>query len=348
MISFNNIAFNYGQDVVLNGVDLVANTGEITCLLGASGSGKSTLLRLAMGTEKTQQGEILINDRLLCNSSVNPTPEKRPIGMMFQENALFPNMNIAQNIAFGLRGYSKKKQQSTVSKMLQLVDMAGFEKRYPASLSGGQQQRVALARSLAPNPQVLLMDEPYANIDILLRRSLRESARMILKNNNTTTILVTHDPQEAIEMADKIAVLSAGKIVQCNTPQVLYEKPKTTAVASLFADAQIVSAAISERGYVTKYGTIEHSEKNSKFNKCNLAIRPNGVGARLCDKGEFKIVDIRFVGHGTQLYIQANCDNYQQDSLCVAAESGTNYKIGDKIALKAKRNGFFIFNDISI
>lgn len=344
-LRFNNIVFKYGQETILNGINLVAKKGEITCLLGTSGSGKSTLLRLAAGMEKVQQGDIRIGENILASATKHTAPENRPVGMMFQESALFPHISIAENIAFGLSHLNKAEQQKIIANMLAMVDLKGFENRYPHSLSGGQQQRIALARSLAPQPEVLLMDEPYASIDVTLRRSLRESARLILKNNDTATILVTHDPQEAIEMADKIAVLDEGVIIQYGTPQELYETPNSVAVASIFANAQIISAKSSEQGYQTDYGMIHSEQKNKLQNgSCQLAIRPHGLNATADEQGECKVVDIRFIGNGSNLYLQPLNPSSPTPPLHIKAQTPNTFTVGDRVKLSATNNDFFIFN----
>lgn len=345
-LRFSHIAFSYTDKMVLKDVDLTANTGEITCLLGVSGSGKSTLLRLAAGTERVQQGEIYVNDTVLANAKRHPSPEQRPVGMMFQENALFPHMTIAQNIAFGLHKQAKAEKNRTVKHLLALVGLSGFESRYPDSLSGGQQQRIALARSLAPNPDVLLMDEPYANIDIGLRRTLRESARLILKKNQTTTILVTHDPQEAIEMADKIAVLDAGRIIQVGSPETLYKQPNSAQIACLFAQAQIISGVPNEQGFISNaYGLIK--APNLSADVTQLAVRASALSVQPDANADCEIVDIRFVGEQTQLHIQKAGANGATLRANIIAEH--SYNIGEKVSLHLNTNRsderhFFTFN----
>lgn len=222
----------------LEDISFTAPTGEITCLLGSSGCGKSTLLNLAAGLLDVQQGEIVLSGDVLAEPSRNPPPEKRPVGLVFQDGALFPHMTIAQNIAFGM----DKADAGAIDVWLERVGLAGLGERYPHELSGGQQQRAALARAMAPGPQVLLMDEPFASVDIVLRRRLRRDCRLLLREQGTTTVLVTHDPAEALDVADRIAVMEAGRIVQFGTPEQLHETPQTASVGAIFGGAQIVSA----------------------------------------------------------------------------------------------------------
>ncbi len=216
----------------LEDVSLTAQEGEITCLLGASGCGKSTLLGLAAGLLPVQHGSIHLGGDLLADSATNPPPEERPVGLVFQDGALFPHMTIARNVGFGLN----RSEQGTVDGWLDMVGLAGLGERYPHELSGGQQQRAALARAMAPGPKALLMDEPFASVDIVLRRRLRRDCRRLLCEQGATVVLVTHDPEEALDIADRIAVMDAGRIVQFGTPDRLRTEPDSDVVAAFFED----------------------------------------------------------------------------------------------------------------
>jgi iron(III) transport system ATP-binding protein len=249
-LEFRHIAHAYGEIAALEGISFTAPAGEITCLLGASGCGKSTLLNLAAGLLKVQDGAVYVGGALLADQGHHPPPEKRPVGLVFQEGALFPHMTIAANIGFGL----PRARQGEVAGWLEAVGLAGMGDRYPHALSGGQQQRAALARAMAPGPQVLLMDEPFASVDIVLRRKLRRDCRMLLRARGTTTLLVTHDPAEALDIADRIAVMEDGRIVQFGTPFDLHDAPATAAVGAIFSGAQIVPGVTGEGGFVTAFG----------------------------------------------------------------------------------------------
>ncbi|QIQ88038.1 ABC transporter ATP-binding protein [Erythrobacter sp.] len=234
----------------LRDISLVAPAGEITCLLGSSGCGKSTLLSLAAGLLPVQQGAILLGGEVLADETRAPPPEKRPVGLVFQEGALFPHMTLARNIAFGL----PKARHGEIAGWLDQVGLAGLGSRYPHELSGGQQQRAALARAMAPGPAVLLMDEPFASVDIVLRRSLRRDCRMLLKERGATTILVTHDPGEALDIGDRIAVMEAGRIVQFGSPEELHEAPAAASVGAMFSGAQVVPAERRGEALATPFG----------------------------------------------------------------------------------------------
>lgn len=249
-LEFRHIAHAYGQVRALEDVSFSAPTGEITCLLGASGCGKSTLLALAAGMLRLQQGSILLDGAVLADVRTSPPPEARPVGLVFQDGALFPHMTIAANLAFGL----PKARHGEIEGWLAQVGLAGLGARYPHELSGGQQQRAALARAMAPGPQVLLMDEPFASVDIVLRRRLRRDCRIILRERGATTVLVTHDPAEALDIADRIAVMEAGRIVQFASPQELHDAPASAAVGAMFSGAQVVAGMRAEGGFASAFG----------------------------------------------------------------------------------------------
>jgi iron(III) transport system ATP-binding protein len=214
--------------------------GHIGCLLGPSGCGKSTLLRAIAGFQPIQQGEINLGARTVSTANSCLPPEKRRIGVVFQDYALFPHLNIQDNIRFGLRHWPAAQQQARVNELLQLVHLEGLAKRFPHELSGGQQQRVALARALAPAPQVMLLDEPFSNLDVELREKLGHEVRDILKTAGITTLLVTHDQYEAFAMADGVGVMQHGEIVQWDTPYRLYHEPASRFVADFVGEGAFV------------------------------------------------------------------------------------------------------------
>ena len=251
-LHFKNVSHAYGEDQILRDISLTAAAGEITCLLGPSGCGKTTLLRLAAGLLALQEGQIRLDDTELSSETVSIPPEKRPIGLVFQEGALFPHMSVEENIAFGIARSPDKSDR--VKNLLKTIGLSGFEKRHPHSLSGGQQQRVALARALAPKPKVLLLDEPFAAIDSQLRQELRAETRLTLKESGTAAILVTHDPAEALDMADKIAILDRGQIIQFGSPEELLNKPATVEIATLFSRGTVLPATKIKDTVETAFG----------------------------------------------------------------------------------------------
>ncbi len=254
MLVIEKVSHQFGPHQALTNVSLQSVGGEVTCLIGHSGCGKTTLLRLLAGLLRVQSGRILLDGEVLASQTRMLSPEERPIGMVFQEGALFPHMSVADNVAFGL---PKKGARKLATQWLKRVGLADFADRNPDSLSGGQRQRVALARAMAPAPRVLLFDEPYANLDAPLRRALREDARRIIRDTGTVGLFVTHDPAEVLMMADHVAVLDQGAIVENGTPQALYDRPQSQFAAQLFGEPQVFEGTIYGDRIVTPLGEWE-------------------------------------------------------------------------------------------
>lgn len=205
-LQIKDLDFSYknSRELVLNKINMEIEKGEVVAIIGESGSGKSTLLRLIAGLEEPEGGEIMINNKIMVNHRVFIEPENRGVGMLFQDYALFPHITVAGNVKFGLKGYSKEEKERMVQDVLKLVNLSGFEKRYPHELSGGQQQRVALARAIAPNPSLLLLDEPFSNLDANLKEKIRKEIGEIIKKANITSLIVTHDKEDAKVLADRM------------------------------------------------------------------------------------------------------------------------------------------------
>ena len=221
-------------------VNLDVARGEIFCLLGPSGCGKTTTLRLIAGFDVPDAGTVHIGGRLVFGVGVNESPEKRRVGMVFQDGALFPHLTVAQNIAFGLA--RRNRQKAKVQDALQLVNLEGYEDRYPHQLSGGQQQRVALARALAPEPDLILMDEPFSGLDPGLRAQLRQEVRAILRERGATVVCVTHDQEEAMQLGDRVVVMNQGRIEQMGSPEAVFHNPDTRFAAEFFGKADFLPA----------------------------------------------------------------------------------------------------------
>jgi iron(III) transport system ATP-binding protein len=231
-------------------------TGEILCLLGPSGCGKTTLLRLIAGFEAPDSGEIYLAKRLVSRPGLVVPPERRHVGMVFQDFALFPHMTVRQNIVFGLLRWPTAWRQTRLAEMLQLVGLEDALQRYPHELSGGQQQRVALARALAPSPQILLLDEPFSNLDVALRQQLRGEVQTILQQAGITTVLVTHDQEEALSLANTLAVMEHGRIAQCATPDEVIRSPRTRFVAQFLGLGQFLPGEMQDCCVLTEMGPI--------------------------------------------------------------------------------------------
>jgi iron(III) transport system ATP-binding protein len=249
----------YGNFEVLRGIDLDAERGEFLALLGPSGCGKTTTLRVIAGFERPHTGSIEIGGDRVCDTASAGgrwvPPEGRRVGMVFQDYALFPHLSVARNVAFGLPRNASNREDRVAS-ALTTVGLAGLGERTPDQLSGGQQQRVALARALAPEPEVILLDEPFSNLDADLRASVREDVRQILRGAGMTAVLVTHDQEEALSIADRVAVMLDGKIVQIGSPEQLYHRPASRRIADFVGDVQFLPGQASGRRANTVLGDI--------------------------------------------------------------------------------------------
>ncbi len=256
---------------------LSAHQGEILCLLGPSGCGKTTTLRVVAGFESVSQGEVYLNGRLVSARGHQVPAEQRRVGMVFQEYALFPHLNVADNIAFGLHQLRRDLRKAQVHEMLTLTGLVGLERRYPHELSGGQQQRVALARALAQNPVILLMDEPFSNLDPDMASRMRQDLHDLLKRTKTTAILVTHDHEEAFAMADRVAVLNNGRLEQFDTPEIIYHVPSSPFVADFVGQADFVPGVVRNGTVVTEIGEFPNRAGFANDTRVVVMIRPDDI-----------------------------------------------------------------------
>ena len=252
-LEIRNLMRHFDGRAVVDDVSLSIMPGQVTCLLGPSGCGKSTTLRMIAGVEMQDSGEIYVDGTLICDTVFRIPPERREIGLMFQDFALFPHLSVADNVAFGLKG-SKEAKRARVVELLQQVDLMRFIDGFPHQLSGGEQQRVALARSLAPRPRIMLMDEPFSGLDNRLRDGIRDETLDLLKAEDTAVLLVTHEPEEAMRMADEIALMRDGRIVQQGAPYNVYTRPLDRASVAFFSDANVLKAQVNGALAQTPFG----------------------------------------------------------------------------------------------
>ena len=245
-LELNGVIQRYGKTTIVDGVNFRLEAGQIACLLGPSGCGKTTLLRCIAGFEDIADGEIRLHGEVVSRSGARIAPEKRRIGMVFQDYALFPHLTIEQNVAFGLNHISQEEAGLRVRQLLATVGLSGQGSKYPHELSGGQQQRVALARALAPRPALILLDEPFSNLDVGLRERLSVEVREILKREGSTAIMVTHDQNEAFAMADEIGIMHNGRIQQWDSPYNLYHRPTNRFVADFIGQGVLVAGVVGE------------------------------------------------------------------------------------------------------
>ena len=247
-LEVSHLSRRFGAREVVKDLSLSLPAGQVTCLLGPSGCGKSTTLRMIAGVERPDSGTIRIDGKTVCDATSFIPPEARGVGLMFQDFALFPHLTVAQNVAFGLTG-DRASKATRVEELLSRVNLAGFGRKHPHELSGGEQQRVALARALAPRPRVMLMDEPFSGLDNRLRDGIRDTTLDVLKEEGAAVLLVTHEPEEALRMADEIALMRDGEIVQRGSPYNIYNAPKDRAAAAFFSDINVIRGV--SRGALT-------------------------------------------------------------------------------------------------
>ncbi|MYE25669.1 MAG: ABC transporter ATP-binding protein [Chloroflexi bacterium] len=329
MLETENLTKIFDDGVLaVQDISLQVRRDEFLTLLGPSGGGKTTALRLLAGFETPTRGRIQIGDHIVADDSHFIPPEKRRVGMVFQDYALFPHVDVAGNIAFGLQG-SKKDQARRVEGLLSLVGLSQFAQRMPYELSGGQQQRVALARALAPNPDILLLDEPFSNLDTHLREQVRTDVRRILLETDTTAIFVTHDQQEALSLSDEIAIMFDGKLIQVATPHVLYNRPANTQVARFVGDANFLQAEAHGMTADSLLGEVKLF--HPKTGRVDLMIRPEALAVNFEGHGKTATVLWReFYGHyqrlglaledGTELIARAGVDRFfkREDNVSVS------------------------------
>ncbi len=247
----------FGERAVVDDASFTVAPAEIFCLLGPSGCGKTTLLRIIAGLETLQHGRIVVNGRVMADSAgIDVPPESRSMTLLFQDFALFPHLTVMRNVAFGLSDLTAETRRERSLEVLDQVGMLGHAERYPHELSGGEQQRVALARARAPRPRVMMLDEPFSNLDLSLRSQLRDLVLHVIKGTTASSVIVTHDPEEAMFMGDRIAVMRDGRIVQQGTPEELYDRPESIFVAELFSDVNRIRSVVMGGRIETALGAI--------------------------------------------------------------------------------------------
>lgn len=301
-LRLEGVAKRFGSIDVVNDVSLQLAKGQHLALLGPSGCGKTTTLRLIAGFEQIDAGVIEIAGQVVAKTNLHLPPERRRVGMVFQDYALFPHLNVADNVRFGLRSYRGDIKQR-IGDVLNLVGMAGMGQRMPHELSGGQQQRVALARALAPEPALVLLDEPFSNLDAGLRVHVRAEVRAILREANATAIFVTHDQEEALSLVDKVAVLMHGKVRQVASPQQLYRQPADREVAAFVGNANFLPGLAQGRSAECELGTLEcQSEWHGPV---DLLVRPESILlAPAAAESAVRVRGIDFFGHDQLITVQ--------------------------------------------
>ncbi|UQX04142.1 ABC transporter ATP-binding protein [Streptomyces sp. RerS4] len=304
-LQITGLAKAYGAGApVLDGLDLTVPEGALAAVLGPSGCGKTTLLRIIAGFLHADAGTVAIGGRTLTGPGVHLPPERRRIGVVPQEGALFPHLSVARNVAFGLTGADRGSRRRRTEEMLELVGLAGYGDRMPHELSGGQQQRVALARALAPEPALVLLDEPFNALDSALRTGVRADVRTALRATGATALLVTHDQQEALSTADLVAVVRNGTVAQCGTPQEVYRHPADPWVASFVGDAVLVGGRVEGGTAATPLGRVRLAAAPGGVSEGLVMLRPEQL--QLTDPvggATGTVTEVRFYGHDAMVTV---------------------------------------------
>jgi iron(III) transport system ATP-binding protein len=349
-VSISGVAKAFGGPPVLSGVDLEIPEGSFTAILGPSGSGKTTLLRIIAGFERPDAGQVRLGDEVVDDSAQRFVPcEKRRIGYVPQEGALFPHLSVGRNVAFGLA--RPERRGNRVDELLELVGLAGLARRYPHQLSGGQQQRVALARALASQPEIVLLDEPFSSLDASLRASVRADVHDVLRVSGATSILVTHDQDEALSMADQVAILRGGIIAQINTPATLYRAPRDADLAQFLGEANLlegtlkrdtvngdrVTTALGELAVVSPMGPENGSGNGSGRTHSNervsVMVRPEQLQLSEVDPAGIPSVVRSYEYFGHDAVVRVQPDQGGLPELVVRISGGTPLAPGTRVGL---------------
>lgn len=324
LIRTRSVSKFYDEEQVLSDFNLDVWKGSITGILGSSGSGKTTALRLIAGFDRPDAGIIEMKNEVIVSDEVWLPPEKRNIGMVFQDYALFPHLTVEKNIAFGLG--KNDLEQGRLKEVIDMCNLSGLINKFPQELSGGQQQRVALARALAPNPEVILLDEPFTSLDAQMARVLRDEVVELLKNTETTAIIVTHDQEEALSVCDVVSVLEKGKIIQSSTPQEIYLNPVSKTVANSVGDPNILKGFSIDGRVETSLGTFVSAYEGA----LDVSIRPECIELNLDSEGSYIVKECTFYGHDQVISFQ----NSKGEVFRARSLPNTIYEAGDKVNIE--------------
>lgn len=333
-----SLSKSFGEVVAVDGVNLDVRRGEFLGVLGPSGCGKTTLLRLVAGFERPDVGGIEIGGRAVAGPRRNLPPEQRRIGMVFQESALFPHLDVTDNIGFGLR---RRGREARVAELVALVGLAGLQRRMPHELSGGQQQRVALARALAPDPALILLDEPFSGLDATLRAQLRLEVRDILRGAGATALFVTHDQAEALELSDRVAVMRAGRLEQVSTPDQLYLHPVNRFVAGFVGEANLLPGEVRHGEVMTLVGRFRASDGSlADGMRAEVLLRPEQLHMLPVDRlstpprPETVLTIVRRVFHGSEMHhVLRSPDGFELEA---ATSSSATLEVGTEVIAHAR------------
>lgn len=343
IVELENVSHRYEKDLVLKKISCRVYEGEIACLLGMSGCGKTTLLRTIAGFETICEGSIKINGREVSSSRTSLSPEKRRIGVVFQDYALFPHLTVLQNVAFGIRHLPQVEISEKVDFLLQSVALSEWADRYPSELSGGQQQRVALIRALAPEPALLLLDEPFSNLDHNLREKMKHDLKVLLKGFGVTAIMVTHNQDEAFDIADRIGIMNGGKMEQWDSAYKLYHEPNNHFVASFLGYSAFLPLKKESGRLISEIGVVDCQQVDTVPDEgCSILIRPDDIAIE--DKQDYSatIERIAFRGMYQIFYLVLTSGSKVH---CFTSSHDERFSVGQTIGLKLTVRHIVLFDN---
>lgn len=341
-LGVEHISHRYGDLLVLDDVSLDVAAAEVVCILGPSGCGKTTLLRVLAGLEDLQHGRIVVDGRVVADDTVDIPPEDRSVSLLFQDFALFPHLTVFDNVVFGLNHLPADQQRKRAEEVLEQVGMLDCVGLYPHVLSGGQQQRVALARARAPRPRMMLLDEPFSNLDVGLRTQVRDLVLHVLKTSTSMTLMVTHDPEEAMFMGDRIAVMRHGRIVQLGTPEDLYYSPVDGFVMRLFGEVNRIEGHV-ENGHVETPLGRACAPGLSEGAPAEVLVRAEGILLDGTGPASGRVLTKRMLGRSSMLHISVPGGNGEPLHLHVRIPEGSGLAENDTIRLGIVDEHVFVF-----
>lgn len=343
ILELRKVYKSFNRLPVIKDISFSVRKGEFFSLLGPSGAGKTTLLRIIAGLETPERGEVIIEGKVVADSKKSVPPEKRGISLVFQDLALFPHLTVYENVAFGLSSLKKKERDSRVQELLRMVGLEDKAKRFPCELSGGECQRVALARALAPYPRILLLDEPFSNLDKNLKEKIGEEVRKIVKSLGITTILVTHDQEEALVLSDRMGILSPeGRLEQVGTPREIYLEPESLFVARFLGKANLIRGRLMGGKFFSSIGVLKVDWAEPACEReVWLFIRPEDLYFEKDEKGSGIIKEIRFLGSDLQVFIEFP-ENTVLYALC--RPKTFFYSEGDRVSVILEKSGYMFFD----